>query len=49
MNSWFDIFSLDATGTPNSVEDVYKMYNQQDLHESADLLLKMVEEEANKF
>jgi len=48
MNSWFDIYNLDGK-TPSSVEEIRKEYSQNDLNESADLLLTMIEEERNKF
>ena len=48
MNSWFDIFNLNGK-TPDTMEEIWKEYNQQDLKDSAELLLKMVDEEAAKF
>ena len=48
MTSWFDIFNLDGK-TPATNEEVWKEYNQEDLAQSAALLLNLVDDEASKL
>ena len=47
MNCWADVYKTEKA--PETLEEYWKKYNQQDLSESAELVLKMVEEEAAKF
>ena len=48
MNSWFDIFSLSGT-VPETLADIRKEYSQEQLMASANLVLKIVEEEKERF
>ena len=45
MNSWYDIFSVGGLGSDASMEQIRAKYNQDEVNESAELLLQMVEEE----
>ena len=44
MNSWFDIYSMNLPSNP-TLDQMRKEFNQNELNESANRLLKMVKEE----
>ena len=46
--SWFDIYNISAKVYTN-ISDICKYYNQDDLNQSADLLLKLIEQEKLRF
>ena len=48
MISWFDIYNLNRE-TPESVDEIWKEYNQEDIKQSVALLLNMVDDEVSKF
>ena len=48
MNSWFDIFSLSGE-VPETLAAIRKEYSQEQLMASANLVLKIVEEEKERF
>ena len=47
MNSWFDIYNL--SGTPNSLSEIRKEYNQDELKESVKFLIELIRTETSKF
>ena len=57
MNSWFDCYDVSEKKgkkgkkekKPRTLKSIRKDYSQNDLNESADLLLELIEEERNKF